>query len=40
VATAIGLVAALNGDVKGRAANADYALEVAVRTVAELAGER
>jgi DNA polymerase III subunit delta len=37
VATAMQLVAALNADVKGEAANADYALEAAVRQVAELA---
>lgn len=37
VATAMRLVAALNADVKGAAADADYALEAAVRTVAELA---
>jgi DNA polymerase III subunit delta len=37
VATAMRLVAALNADVKGAAANADYALEAAVRKVAELA---
>ena len=37
VATAIQLVAALNADVKGAAANPDYALENAVRRVAELA---
>lgn len=37
VATAIQLVAALNADVKGAAANPDYALENAVRKVAELA---
>ncbi len=37
VAEAIRLVAALNGDVKGVAADADYALETAVRRVAELA---
>ena len=37
VATAIRLVAALNADVKGAAANADYALEDAVRKVAQLA---
>ncbi|BBY04797.1 hypothetical protein MNVI_01150 [Mycobacterium noviomagense] len=37
VATAIKLVAALNADVKGAAADADYALEAAVRKVAELA---
>ncbi len=40
VATAIRLVAALNADVKGAAANADYALETAVRKVAQLAGGR
>ena len=38
VAEAIRVVAALNGDVKGVAADADYALEAAVRRVAELAG--
>lgn len=38
VATAVQLVAALNADVKGAAAVADYALEAAVRKVAELAG--
>ena len=37
VATAIRLTAALNADVKGAAADADYALEAAVRKVAELA---
>ncbi len=37
VATAIRLVATLNADVKGAAASADYALEDAVRKVAELA---
>lgn len=37
VATAIRLVAALNADVKGAAADPDYALENAVRTVAQLA---
>jgi DNA polymerase III subunit delta len=37
VATAMRLVAALNADVKGAAADADYALEAAVRKVAELA---
>lgn len=37
VATAIRVVAALNADVKGAAADADYALESAVRRVAELA---
>lgn len=39
VATAMRLVAALNADVKGAAADADYALEAAVRKVAELAGD-
>jgi DNA polymerase-3 subunit delta len=38
VAEAIRLVAALNADVKGAAADPDYALESAVRKVAELAG--
>lgn len=37
VATAIRVVAALNADVKGAAADADYALETAVRQVAEIA---
>ena len=37
VATAIGLVAALNADVKGAAADPDYVLESTVRKVAELA---
>jgi DNA polymerase-3 subunit delta len=37
VATAIRLVAALNADVKGAAADADYVLENAVRKVAQLA---
>jgi DNA polymerase III subunit delta len=37
VATAMRLVASLNADVKGAAADADYALESAVRKVAELA---
>lgn len=37
VAAAVRLVAALNGHVKGVAADADYALEAAVRRVAELA---
>ncbi|CAN5280055.1 DNA polymerase III subunit delta [soil metagenome] len=37
VATAIRLVAALNADVKGAAADPDYALESAVRRVAEIA---
>lgn len=37
VTTAVRLVAALNGDVKGVAANADYVLERAVREVAQLA---
>lgn len=39
VAEALRVVAALNADVKGAAANADYALEAAVRRVAELAAE-
>ncbi len=34
------LVAQLNADVKGAAADADYALESAVRTVAELVADR
>lgn len=37
VAAAVRLVAGLNADVKGAAADADYALEAAVRTIAELA---
>jgi DNA polymerase-3 subunit delta len=37
IATAIRMVAALNADVKGAAADADYALEDAVRKVAQLA---
>jgi DNA polymerase-3 subunit delta len=37
IAEAMRLVAALNADVKGAAADADYALESAVRKVAELA---
>ncbi|MHC9293872.1 DNA polymerase III subunit delta [Mycobacterium sp. LTG2003] len=37
VAEAMRVVAALNADVKGAAADADYALEAAVRRVAELA---
>jgi DNA polymerase III subunit delta len=37
VAEALRVVAALNADVKGAAADADYALEAAVRKVAELA---
>jgi len=40
VATAIRLVAELNGDVKGAAADPDYVLEVTVRKVAELAAGR
>lgn len=40
VATATKLVAALNADVKGAAADADYALEAAVRKVAELVADR
>jgi DNA polymerase-3 subunit delta len=39
VATAMRLVAALNADVKGAAADADYALEATVRKIAELAAE-
>lgn len=39
VAEAMRVVATLNGDVKGVAANADYALETAVRRVAELASD-
>lgn len=39
VAEAMRLVATLNADVKGAAANADYALESAVRKVAELAAD-
>jgi DNA polymerase-3 subunit delta len=39
VAAAMRLVAALNADVKGAAADADYALEAAVRRVAELASD-
>ncbi|ULL12871.1 DNA polymerase III subunit delta [Mycobacterium liflandii] len=40
VATAMQLVAQLNADVKGAAADADYALESAVKTVAELVADR
>jgi DNA polymerase-3 subunit delta len=40
IATAIQLVAALNGDVKGAAADPDYVLEATVRKVAELAAGR
>ncbi|WP_158019234.1 DNA polymerase III subunit delta [Mycobacterium basiliense] len=40
VATAMRLVADLNADVKGAAADADYALESAVRQVAELVADR
>jgi DNA polymerase-3 subunit delta len=36
---AVRLVATLNADVKGAAADADYALETAVRKVAELAAQ-
>ncbi|MGP4055738.1 DNA polymerase III subunit delta [Mycobacterium sp. 4D054] len=39
VAQAVRLVAALNADVKGAAADADYALERAVRSVAELVSD-
>jgi DNA polymerase III subunit delta len=40
VATALGLVATLNADVKGAAADADYVLEATVRKVAELVAGR
>lgn len=40
VATAMKVVAALNANVKGAVADADYALESAVRQVAELVAER
>jgi DNA polymerase-3 subunit delta len=40
VATAMKVVAALNANVKGAVADADYALESAVRQVAELVSER
>ncbi|HEX5142386.1 MAG TPA: DNA polymerase III subunit delta [Mycobacterium sp.] len=40
IASAMQVVAGLNADVKGAAADADYALEAAVRRVAELASER
>ena len=40
VATAMKVVAALNANVKGAVADADYALESAVRKVAELAADR
>jgi DNA polymerase III subunit delta len=40
VATAMRVVAELNANVKGAAADADYALESAVRKVAELAADR
>lgn len=40
VAEAMRVVATLNADVKGAAADADYALEAAVRRVAQLAGAR
>jgi DNA polymerase III subunit delta len=39
VATAMKVVAALNADVKGAAVDADYALEAAVRKVAELVAD-
>ncbi|MGF2946124.1 DNA polymerase III subunit delta [Mycobacterium sp. Lab-001] len=39
VATALKVVAVLNGDVKGAAADAEYALEAAVRRVAELVAD-
>lgn len=38
VAGALQAVAAANADVKGQAADPDYALEIAVRRVATLAG--
>jgi DNA polymerase III subunit delta len=40
VATAMKVVALLNANVKGAAADADYALESAVRQVAELVADR
>ncbi|BBX62439.1 hypothetical protein MSAS_16130 [Mycobacterium saskatchewanense] len=40
VATAMKVVATLNANVKGAVADADYAMESAVRTVAELAANR
>lgn len=40
VAAAMQVVAALNANVKGAVADADYALESAVRQVAELAAQR
>jgi DNA polymerase III subunit delta len=40
VATAMRVVATLNADVKGAVVDADYALEAAVRKVAELAADR
>lgn len=39
VAAAVGVVATLNSDVKGGAADPDYALEVAVRAVADLVAD-
>ena len=39
IAEAMRLVATLNADVKGAAADADYALEAAVRNVAELVAD-
>jgi DNA polymerase-3 subunit delta len=39
LAVAMRLVATLNANVKGAVANADYALESAVRQVAELASD-
>lgn len=38
IGSALGVVAALNAEVKGAAADADYAVERAVRIIAELAG--
>jgi DNA polymerase-3 subunit delta len=40
VGVAVRLVAVLNADVKGAAADADYVLEKAVRSVAQLAAGR
>jgi DNA polymerase-3 subunit delta len=40
VCTAMQLVATLNADVKGAAADTDYVLEAAVREVAELVAPR
>jgi DNA polymerase-3 subunit delta len=40
IPAAVQLVAALNADVKGAAADPDYALENTVRKIAELAAQR